>query len=543
MERDAMTRTMAIFLMVVLMSGCRSDEDPPSEPALSMLKLEPDAGIAFVHRSGHDGMHLLPEAVGSGVGVLDVNADGWLDIVLIQGADASGSQLFLNRGASATPGHRFDPGQTLGGPDRFGMGLATGDVDADGDLDLYITALGPDMLYRNNGDGTLTDITIASGLGQTGFGAGATFFDADRDGDLDLFVANYVDWTPELERPCRNAQGEPDYCPPADYGRPSVDRLYRNDGGGHFTDVTDAAGLADAAGTGLGVLAADFDGDGLDDLFVANDGMPDRLWRNLGDLRFEEVGLQLGCAVDNTGTAKAGMGVSVLDLDSDGDLDLLVGNLSGETDSLFRNEGTFFRDITAVSGLATVPRAYTRFGLGFADLDNDGWPDLAEFNGRVARVPRIWSQDPYAEPDVLLRGTADGRFEFIQPDWPAASSRGAAFADLNNDGRMDVVVNNRDAAPHILMNAQSAPWRGVLLDIRDQQGSPAIGAVVQVTVEGKTRRHDVRTDGSYLSANDARVHVGLGEASHIEQVLVTWPDGTTRTFRGLSPGEVQLLRP
>ncbi|MCH2132799.1 MAG: CRTAC1 family protein [Phycisphaerales bacterium] len=531
------------LLLVCVAAGCEGESSSKPEVAEAsritwLQNQQAESGIDFLHVTGHDGVHLLPEAVGSGVGVVDLDEDGLLDVVMIQTLPGSGTRVYRNLGEG-----RFESMMSLGAEDTIGMGVATGDYDGDGDLDLYLTNLGRNLLYRNDGGGTLTDVTAAAGVGEPGFGAAATFFDADGDPHPDLVVVNYVDWTPELERACRNAQGDPDYCAPTDYGRPTVDVLYRNNGDGTFTDVTAASGLPSAPGTGLGVIASDFDGDGREDLFVANDTMPDRLWHNLGNFQFEDVALVQGCAVDNSGTAKAGMGVTAADIDFDGDLDLMVCNLSGETDSVYRNEGTHFRDITANSGLAVVPRGFTRFGLGWVDMNNDGLLDLFQANGRVGQMPRRYSEDPYAEPDLLLRGLPNGRFETVETSWAAATGRGAAFADLDNDGGLDVVVNNRDAVPHVLMNVHPDRGHWLLLDVREAAGGPALGATVTMRVGDRAIRRDVRTGWSYLSANDPRVHVGLGDIDLAREVTVTWPDGTRLSLGDLDVDRIHLVRP
>ncbi|MCH2152869.1 MAG: CRTAC1 family protein [Phycisphaerales bacterium] len=537
-----MTRLRIVLLSaspLLLASGCdNSSEQSVDETTTATVWLadqQRESGLVFEHQLLDSDGHQLPDAVGSGVGVLDLDGDGLLDIVLIQGHPGQVA-IFHNLGDG-----QFKAGEVLSLGDAFGMGVATGDYDQDGDLDVYVTALGRNALFRNEGDGRLTDVTDETGVGHTGFGAGASFLDADGDRDFDLMVVNYVDWTPEVERQCRNARGELDYCAPVDYGRPTSDVLYRNDGNGRFVDWSMESGIGQVQGTGLGVLTGDFDGDGLEDIFVANDGMPDRLWRNRGDLSFEEVGLLQGCAVDNTGKAKAGMGVTAADIDFDGDLDLMVCNLQGETDSVFRNDGDHFRDITSTSNLAQLPRRFTRFGLGWVDLDNDGLLDLFQANGRVARYGELYSEDPYAEPDLLLRGTESGRFQAMQIDSPAASGRGTAFADLDNDGGMDVVINNRAGIPQLLMNQHPDRGEWLILDVRNSAGAPAIGATVMVTLGDRAIRRDVRTGWSYLAANDPRIHVGLDKAEVVEDVSVIWADGEITSFGSMKSGMMHLL--
>jgi len=509
-----------------------------------------DRGIDFFHDSGHDGEHLLPECVVGGCALVDLDGDGDLDAYLVQsGSLRSGAtnqppnRLYLNAGdgtfACATEGSGAeDP--------RYGMGVAAGDYDNDGDLDLYVTNVGRNTLLRNEGDATFTDVTNGAGVGDESWGASAAFFDADGDGDLDLYVTNYVQWSLSGERRCFSPRGEPDYCSPGNYDAPARDTLYRNDGDGTFTDLSEEAGLGAAFGNGLGVVCADFDLDGRTDVFVANDGTPDQLWRNLGDGRFEDVAMRMGCAIDIGGRPKAGMGTDVVDLDRDGDQDLLVVNLAGETDAFWRNEGEFFIDDTFVVGLGSVSRPFTRFGVGFFDFDHDGLTDLFQANGRVSYQPVSYSEDRYAEPNLLYRGTPDGVFEEVTPRGGTepsliASSRGAAFGDVDGDGDIDVLICNKDAPAHLLINRVAAPGRASLLRVLDKHGRDAFNAVVELTRDGATERREVRSAFSYCAASDPRLHVGLGDAGSVG-VRVRWLDGSWEDFGQVRAGEMRELR-
>jgi hypothetical protein len=391
-------------------------------------------------------------------------------------------------------------------------------------------------------------VTAPAGVGDDGFGSSAVFVDYDRDGDLDLFVLNYLVWSAQTERECLNKLGQLDYCAPAAYNAPAIDVLYRNDGDGTFTDVTRDAGLGDVAGTGLGVVCGDFDGDGLPDLFVANDGMPDRLWFNLGDGRFEDRAMMAGCAIDLEGKAKAGMGVTAADIDDDGDLDLIVGNLARESDSFFRNEGSYFADATVVAGLAAVSRPFTRFGMAWVDLNNDGRLDLYQANGRVARRgDTVPGDDPYAETNLLFEGVGGGVFSEVLPRGGTsaplvATSRAAAFGDLDNDGGVDIVVLNRDTPPHLLRNV--VPDRGHWIELRilETHGGDAIGATVRLALDDRTMTRDVRTAYSYCAANDPRVHFGLGTHDAVDGVVVQWADGSREAFGPFAADRVVTLR-
>lgn len=499
------------------------------------------AGIDFVLETRLSERPMLPEIVAGGGAAADFDGDGRLDLYLVQATGAGGNRLFRNQG-----GFDFeDVSRDSGAMDasRFGMGAATGDFDGDGDLDIYVSNHGRDTLLRNDGDFRFVDATEAAGLGDENFSASATFFDADGDGDLDLFVTRYVDWSSDSERDCRRATGEPDYCAPGQYDRPTTDLLYRNEGDGRFTDVSESSGISGSMGTGLGVAFVDVDADGLPDLFVANDGMPDHLWMNRGDLRFEESAVRAGCDRDLSGEAKAGMGVAVEDVDGDRDWDILVCNLGGETDSLHVNQGGRFVDGTTRSGLGAATRRFTRFGLGLVDFDLDGRLDLFAANGRVGVGDRSHDpDDPYAEPDLLLAGGEDGRFRLV--DQPGAdvlvprTSRGAIFGDFDDDGGVDIVVLDREAPARLLRNRMAGGGGWLIVDVRDRHGAPAIGAEVEVEIDGRTMSRVVRSDGSYLSARDPRIHVGIGDLPIVSRIVVRWPDGTTRTIEDQPPGTI-----
>jgi hypothetical protein len=513
-----------------------------------------DAGLEFHHHSGHEpGRFWMPEIMGGGAALLDADGDGRLDVYLVQsGTPAAGSlagganRLFLNR--SEGGGLSFeDAGPHSGaGDEGYGMGVATGDFDGDGDVDLYVTNYGPNVLLTNEGEGRFRDVTQRAGVGDAGWGTSAAFVDYDRDGLLDLFVTNYLDWTVEGELTCHDKLGRRDYCNPDNYRSPAFDVLYRNEGDGRFSDVSRESGIASKPGTGLGVACADFDGDGWIDVFVANDLMPDVLWRNQGDGRFVDVAVSAGCAVDEYGTSKAGMGVGVADVDDDGDPDLLVGNLNGQSDSFFLNADGRFADRTHIAGLGSVSRPFTRFGLGLVDFDGDGHLDLFEANGRVNMQGNDYSGDPYAEPDLLMRGGAGPRFTEVPGaglDRAAVGSgRGAAFGDLDDDGATDVVVVNRDGPAFLLHNVVAARGGWVGFRLLDEEGRFLPHATLSCTVGERRVTRTARTASSYCSANDPRVLVGLGGEGLAEDVEVLWPDGRRESFGGRGAGVYHELR-
>jgi hypothetical protein len=551
------------LLLGLLIAGCgsgASDETPGSRgPATEGRAGTPwfaeeaqRRGLVFAHESGHrEGTYYMPEIMGGGAALFDMDDDGDLDAYLVQsgridGAPSAGNRLFENTGA----GSFRDVTEGSGAGDRgYGNGVACADVDEDGDVDLYVTNTGPNVLLLNEGGGRFRDATAEAGVGDPGWGTSAAFLDADGDGLLDLFVTNYLDWSVATELPCMDALSRPDYCSPKNYRTPARDVFYRNLGGGRFEDLSEASGVAAEPGNGLGLGCADFDGDGNVDVFVANDGMADHLWLGDGAGNFVNRAYAWGCATDLNGLKKAGMGVAVADVDDDLDVDLLVCNLDRESDSMFLNEGTYFADGTARMGLASVSKAFTRFGMGWIDLDLDGRLDLFQANGRVQRARTAVAGDPYAEENLVFRGTAGGRFEEVRPrggtgEELSATSRAAAFGDVDGDGGIDVLVVNRDGPAHLLMNRVEGRGAWIVLDARERSGRPAIGATLTVTVGERTLRRDVRAAYSYQASNDPRVHLGLGRADGIASVGVRWADGAEHAFGPLAAGGVhRLVRP
>ena len=543
-------------IVAVIGSGCGGAPPPPPPSTTSTVAPwfrdeAADRGLTFRHRSGHAGtVHRLPEIMGGGAALFDMDGDGDLDALLVQsgalGGDDTGPRhrLYRNDGSGRFADATAGSGVEVAG---YGMGVATGDYDGDGDPDLYLTNLGRNVLLRNEGGGRFTDVTATAGVAGSGWSTSAAFVDVDADGWLDLFVTRYIDWTPARERQCFSLTGVVDFCSPKNYDAPTSDLLFRNGGRGTFTDVSASAGLTTALGNGLGLVADDVDGDGRVDVFVANDGTPNHLWMNQGSGRFVESALQRGVAIDQDGAAKAGMGVHVADVDGDADNDLLVMNLDTESDSYFRNDGRFYVDATTTVGLRVVSRRFTRFGMAILDFDNDGRLDLYEANGRVGLQGETFAADPYAEPALLFRGVDGPRFEEVQPRGGTAApivrtSRAAAFGDIDNDGGVDVLVANRDEAPTLLHNVVPARGHWLLLSVRDARGGDALGAQVTLRAGGRTLRRDVRSAYSYLAANDPRVHVGLGAATSVEAVDIRWPDGEAERFGPFETDRVVTVR-
>ena len=551
---------LILALIAFSFSGCgdsESDTTGATRPTVQVTA-EPwfkdvakQSGLEFTWQSGADGDFNLPEIIGGGAAMIDYDRDGDLDLYFLQGGqilrqgqqDNLPNQLFRNDGNwnfVEVPG-------AAGADDRgYGMSVTTGDYDNDGDTDLYITNVGRDTLLRNDG-GRFVDATEAAGLGDTGWGSATAFVDYDADGHLDLYVGKYLEWSPETEITCYSSLGKEDYCAPGNYPVAASDLLYRNRGDGTFEDVSKAAGIKTQNRTALGITTGDYDGDGHMDIFIANDGKPDTMWRNQGDGTFLDVGMRAGCAMDEDGKEKAGMGVGSTDLDDDGDLDLVVCNLVNESDSMFLNQGDYFIDATARKGVKRATSSYTRFGLGWIDLDNDGHLDLYEATGHVQRRADSKSDDPYAQEDLLLRGTPGGRFEMVKPSGGTSAklhrtSRAAVFGDLDDDGLVDVLVVNRDAPANLYRNVVASPGNWCVIRVLNEHGQDAIGAVLTGQLGERTITRPVQTAHSYFAANDPRIHIGLGPADRLEAVEILWPDGTRGSFGDLTANQVHEVR-
>jgi len=565
-ERPRLIAFTATLAASILAGGAGA----PAPSAPIFVESAAATGLAFTHVNGATGRYYLPEVMGAGVALLDYDNDGDLDVFLVQGgalpADGAATagransgpltcRLFRNDLASAADGRRTlhftDVTEAAGvGLRGYGMGVAVGDYDNDGYPDLFVTSFGSTTLLHNNGDGTFADVTKQAGVSDSGWSTSAAFFDYDRDGNLDLFVAHYVDFTTAANKLCNDPAGARDYCSPRAY-RPVPDRLFRNDGRGHFADVTAAAGIAKAYGAGLGVATGDYNGDGWLDIYVANDGTPNQLWINRRDGTFVDEGPISGAALNQNGNPEGSMGIASGDFDLDGDEDLFVTNIVGETSVLYVNDGHgAFDDARGKSRLAALTAAFTGFGTDWIDYDNDGWPDLFVANGAVNIVEAQRGQpSPYRMRNQLFHNLSGRRFEETSaaagPAFARAEiGRGAAFGDVDNDGDVDIVVTNNNGPVRLLLN-QAAPrnhWLQVRLDERPGNRF-GIGALVGVERGGRpTSWRRVRTDGSYLSASDTRVHFGLGATPSIDAVVVQWPDGQRERWTGIGGDRLVTLR-
>jgi enediyne biosynthesis protein E4 len=509
-----------------------------------------DSGIDFVHVNGMTGQLYMPEILGPGVAVFDFDNDGDLDVYLVQsggfdGARASAQRpndrLYRNDLTVRPDGTRMlhftDVTAASGIEARgYGMGVATGDFNNDGRVDLYLTKFdAPNQLLRNNGNGSFTDVSKASGTDHHSWSVSATFVDIDRDGWLDLFVGNYLRYRLEGNTRCMSPTGAPDYCTPSSY--PALpDRLYRNQRNGTFADVTTSARVAGEYGPALGVIAADVNGDGWMDIYVANDGKENQLWLNRRDGTFENGALLAGVAMPMSGKAEGSMGVDAGDFDNDGDEDLVMTELTAEGTNLYVNDGTgVFTDASAPSAIGPASLPFTGFGAVWFDFDNDGLLDFVTANGTVQIVEALrQAGDPFPmhQKKLLLRNAGGGRLEDVTARAGAAFAlsevgRGVAAGDVDNDGDVDLLIGNNNGRTRLLINqAPTRHWLGLIVKV---------GARVEVIrANGKTLWRRARADGSYASANDPRVLVGLGDDSGPVNVRVRWPGGRTEMFTGVT---------
>ncbi len=507
------------------------------------------SGIVFTHEADAAGEYRLPEEMGSGGAFIDYDDDGDLDIYLVQGGKVVGANLDYRNKLYRNDGGRFTDVSAGSGADvpGYGMGCAAADIDNDGDTDLYVTRLGPNVLLRNDG-GRFTDITGSAGVGDPGFGEGAAFVDYDRDGLLDLYVVNYVEWSADEEHACYDPAGDRDYCSPISYP-PAQHRLYRNLGGGRFEDATDASGVGAHKGNGLGILCTDVDGDGWVDIFVANDQTPGFLWINRKDGTFEEAGAIRGCAYNSDGLAIAGMGTAAEDFDHDGDYDLVVMNIRDQAHLCLRNDGGFFTDMTHAWGFGGWSMPSTAFGIALFDQDHDGRLDGFIANGAVnRRITSERSDRPFAEPNQFIRRGADGRFrdasgEAGLPIEPVQMSRGAIMGDYDNDGDIDILVTNNRGPARLLRNEQAGANAWAMFDLTPASGARhALNARVEIVAGSEQYLREVRPHVGYLGSNDPRVHVGLGGATTIDRATVTWPGGGRESWADLPVSKHVRLR-
>jgi hypothetical protein len=529
----------------------RFQQDRPSK--VQFTDIAAQAGITFKHVFSPEKKYIV-ESMSGGVALFDYDNDGYLDIYfvnsltvdLVTSHQKTKSALYHNNG----DGTFRDVTDKAGvGDVGFGMGVAVGDYNNDGFDDLYVTCLGRNHLFKNNGNGTFTDVTTKAGVGDPRWSTGAAFLDYDNDGKLDLFVSNYVDFDlsrlPEFGkgRTCQ-FKGVPVQCGPR--GLPGAgDSLYHNNGDGTFTDVSKKAGVSDPNGYyGLGVIASDFDEDGLVDIFVANDSTPNFLYHNNGDGTFKEIGFMSGTAVNKSGSEQGCMGVTLGDYDHDGKLDLFITNFDDEYNVLYHNDGhNAFTDVSYESKLAEVSLPYVGWGTKFFDYDNDGWLDLFLVNGHA--YPQ---RDHYRQRALLHHNNRDGTFSEVAGQMGTALmqervGRGVAFGDIDNDGDIDIAVNDLDGSPQLLRNDGGNSNNSVLIKtIGVNSNRDGIGARVKVVAGDLTQVDEVRSGGSYISQNDLRLHFGLEKRTTIDLIEVRWPSGVIDKITGLSANRILTIK-
>jgi len=534
----------------------RSDKSLPASPSLVFEDVAAEAGLDFQHFSGSPEKQYILESMSGGVAWIDFDRDGWMDLYLVngghweelvQGKRTVSNALYRNNGDGTFANVTDKAGV---GNRRWGMGVAAGDYDNDGWVDLFVCNYGPNTLYRNNGDGTFKDVTAAAGVGDGRWAVSASFGDYDADGRLDLYVTNTVQFDYKHPDPMEcHYRGITVQCGPLGMVGDS-DILYRNNGDGTFGDVSKKAGVSDVTPSyGLGAIWSDYDNDGDLDLYVANDQMANFLFRNQGDGTFEETGLFAGAAFSDDGTAQGSMGVDFGDYDRDGLLDIYITHFSDDYNTLFRNLGQGrFRDMTRGAGLTFSSWPMVGWGTGFVDLDHDGWEDIFAANGHVfPQVDGYKIGTSFHQRSQVFRNLGQGKFQEVSAgldklkSW---SSRGVAFADYDNDGDIDIAVNNLDGVPWLLKNqkgSEAGNWLMLSLE-GTRTNRSAIGARVSLeTAEGKQMR-EVRGGSSYESTHDFRVHFGLGRLETVRKLTVRWTDGTTQEFENVATNRIYRLK-
>jgi enediyne biosynthesis protein E4 len=511
------------------------------------------AGIKFTHVSSPEKKYIV-ESMSGGVALFDYDGDGYLDIYLVnsltvdmvKSKQRTKSALYHNNG----DGTFTDVTDKAGvGDIGWGMGVTIGDYNNDGWDDMYVTCLGPNHLLKNNGNGTFTDVTKKAGVGDPRWSTGAAFFDYDNDGKLDLFVANYVDFDvnnlPEFGkgRTCQ-FKGVPVQCGPRGL-KGAGDSLYHNNGDGTFTDVSNKAGVSDADGYyGLGVIASDFDGDGLVDFFVANDSTPNFLYHNNGNGTFKDIAFPSGTAVNENGSEQGSMGVTLGDYDHDGRLDLFITNFDDDYNTLYHNDGKgSFTDVSYAAKIAAVSLPLVGWGTKFFDYDNDGWVDLLVVNGHV--YPQLPS---YRQRNLVHHNNRDGTFAEVgeqlgAPFMEKRTGRGAAFGDIDNDGDVDVLINNLDGPPQLLRNDGGNSNNSIMIKtVGVKSNRDGIGARVKIVSGDLTQIDEVHSGGSYLSQSDLRLHFGLEKRNKVDLIEVYWPSGAVDKTAGAAVNQILTIK-
>ncbi len=509
------------------------------------------AGIHFVHNTGGTGKKLMPETLGAGCAFIDLDGDGWADILLVNGKDFTPSgkrslPAFYHNNhngtfTDATRGSGFDV-------EMYGFGVSVADYDNDGRPDVYITALEGDRLFHNEGQGHFRDVTAQSGIHNANFGTSSAWLDYDKDGKADLFVANYVTWSKDNDKRCSMDGTTKSFCTPETYEGTSA-KLYHNMGNGKFEDVTTKAGLGDKTSKSLGIVTLDYNGDGWTDIFVSNDTQPSKLYKNNGNGTFTEEGMQAGVAFGEDGVARGAMGADASDYDRSGRPHLLVGNFSNQMLALYHNEGNgFFVDQAPSNTLGHSSLLSLTFGAFFFDFDLDGYPDILAANGHIEPdINRVQSKISYREAPLLFRNLGGGKFENVSdevgPDFKKQMvARGAAYADFDHDGDLDVLISNNGGTPVLYRNdgGNKNNWISIRLTGTKSNRS-ALGAIVRVESASGKQWQTVHSGSSYCSQSDEALTFGLRRDSSVASISIEWPSGIKQQFKNVSVNRVLTI--
>jgi enediyne biosynthesis protein E4 len=544
--------TITTFLALVIAAAIGSllvqarQQDMP----VRFTNIAAEAGIKFKHENGASPQKYMPETMAGGSIIFDFNNDGWPDLFFVNGGSftdkqkAAGARHGLYR--NNKDGTFTDVSASSGiGVSGFGMGACSADYDNDGWPDLYVTSFGGNKLYHNNGNGTFTDVTEKAGVGSQLWSASCAFGDVDNDGHVDLFVTNYVDFSVTNNKFCVFSGDTRVYCHPNVYNGLS-DILYHNNGDGKFSDVSKQSGIYRTTGKGLGVVIGDYDGDGWPDIYVANDSVPNFLFHNKGKGVFEEVGLLAGVAVSGDGQPLAGMGTDMGDIDGDGLLDIFVTNLDRQTHSLYRNLGKgLFANITFESGVGEATLPFVGFGALFFDYDNDMDLDLAIANGDVIdNVSMFRDSTSYEQRKLLLQNDGKGKFKDVGPSSGPGFAlkkpgRSLSVGDIDNDGDLDLLVGNVGQTPDLLRNDGGNKRNSLMIrTVGSKSNRDGIGARLKLTVGGKVLLREVKAGSSYLSQSDMRVHFGMGQAAHAERLEIRWPSGAVEALQDIEANQI-----
>jgi hypothetical protein len=542
---------VGVFALLTITSPSGRNAVGASASAITFRDVTQQSGIRFTHNNGAFGKKFLPETLGPGVAFIDYDNDGWPDIFLVNGMDWPGHQqkhttpkLYHNNHDGTFTDVTHKAGLDV---EMYGMGVVVGDYDNDGFDDLFVTALGQSRLFHNNGNGTFTDVTQKAGLsGPRELSTSAAWVDYDKDGRLDLVVGNYVQWTQETDLYCTLDGKNKSYCTPESY-KGTAARLWHNRGDGTFEDVTQKAGLGEPTSKTMGIAVLDYDNDGWPDLLFSNDTQPNKLYRNNGNGTFSEKGIIAGVAFSEDGVARAGMGVDAADYDHSGHPSLMITNFSNQMLSLYHNEGKgLFVDEAPQSAIGRATLLTLGFGCFFFDYDLDGWPDIFIANGHIdPEIQKVQANVKYAMPPHLFRNLGKGKFEEVTTSMGATFiaprvGRGAAYADINNDGRLDLLLSTNGGPVYLFRNeAQSGTSANRSLRLKlvgTKSNRDGVGAVVRLTAGGETQTQMLRSGSSYLSSSELTLTFGLAQHDKAEAVEIRWPSGQVDRLSNLQAG-------